>query len=95
MKQNLLTFQDLMNKAIEEALKPLQQVLRNKDMLSQYNSMVKQYRITNTISSMQFNIPQSPATTMYVLNVYKENIQKFRQFTQSILNPSTIAELVQ
>jgi len=43
---------------------------------------------------MQFNIPQSPATTMYILNVYKENIQKFRQFTQTILNPSTIAELI-
>jgi len=56
--------------------------------------MVKQYRISNTISSMQFNIPQSPATTMYILNVYKENIQKFRQFTQTILNPSTIAELI-
>ena len=36
--------------------------------------MVRQYRITNTISSMQFNIPQSPATTMYILNIYKENI---------------------
>lgn len=95
LKQNLLTFQDLINKAIEDSLKPLQQVLRNKDMLNQYNQMVKQYRITNTISSMQFNIPQTPATTMYILNVFKENIKKFRQYTQGILNPSTIAELVQ
>ena len=41
LKQNLLTFQDLINNAIEESLKPLQQVLKNKEMLSQYNSLVK------------------------------------------------------
>lgn len=56
--------------------------------------MVQQYRISATISSMQFNIPQTPATTMYVLNVFKENIQKFRQFSNTILNPSTIAQLI-
>ena len=29
LKQNLLTFQDMLNKAMEESIKPLQKVLRN------------------------------------------------------------------
>ena len=34
LKQNLLTFQDLINKAIEDSLKPLQKVLKNKEMVN-------------------------------------------------------------
>lgn len=81
LKQNLLSFQDMINKAIEESLRPLQQCLRNKDMLDHYNQLVKQYRITNTISSMQLNIPQTPQSSLYILNLFKENIVKFKQYT--------------
>ena len=46
------------------------------------------------VSSMQLTLPSSPASTMYILNVFKENMNKFRKFTATILNPSTIAQLI-
>lgn len=56
--------------------------------------LVKDLIITSNISSMQLNLPTSPASSMYVLNVYKENLAKFRKFTETILNPATISELI-
>jgi hypothetical protein len=43
---------------------------------------------------MQLNVPQLPASSTHILTVLKENIIKLKQFTNTILNPSTIAELV-
>lgn len=31
---------------------------------------------------------------MYILNVFKENLSKFRKYTDTVLNPATISELI-
>jgi hypothetical protein len=43
---------------------------------------------------MQFNLPSSPASNMYIFSVFKENMIKFKKFTTQILNPGTISELI-
>ena len=46
LKQILLSFQENLQKTIENALRPLQEVLRNKEMQNQFNNVVKTCRIT-------------------------------------------------
>ena len=43
---------------------------------------------------MQFNLPSTGASNMYIFNVFKENVVKFNKFTSSILNPATISSLI-
>lgn len=43
---------------------------------------------------MQFNLPSSAASNMFIFNVFKENMVKFKKFTSQILNPGTISELI-
>lgn len=50
--------------------------------------------MTNNISQMQFNLPSVGSSNMYIFSVFKENMNKFKRFTTTILNPGTIAELI-
>jgi hypothetical protein len=43
---------------------------------------------------MQLGLPSSPATNLYIFGVFKANMIKFRKFTESILNPATMADLI-
>jgi len=43
---------------------------------------------------MQLNMPQTLANNLHAVNVFKENLTKFRKFTTTVLNPVTLADLV-
>ena len=97
LKQVLLTFQESLQKTVENVLRPLQQVLSNKQMQMQFNQMVKTCRITGQtqLTQMQLNLPQTPATSMQIITTTKSNLHKFRTFCEQIMSPAIIAETVQ
>ena len=43
---------------------------------------------------MQLTLPAQGANMMFIFQVFKENMQKFNRFTSTVLNPSSLAELI-
>jgi hypothetical protein len=44
---------------------------------------------------MQLNLPQTPASATHMMNVSRANLEKFRRFSEQIMSPSSIAEIIQ
>ena len=86
--------QQHLKETIDQALKPLQDILKSKEAHQQFLRVCKNFRIVNNVSAMQLNIPQTPASGMYLFNLIRQNMDKFRRFTQTVLNPANIAQLV-
>ena len=95
LKQNLLTLQEHMKNCIDGSLMSIQRTCKNKEMKKQFNGFVNEFMMTSNVSMMQLNMPSMPASNMYILTVFKENMQKFTKFVNTVLSPATLSNLIQ
>ena len=64
------------------------------DLLKQYGKLVKRCQVVEKISDVQIRLPKDENTFDEIMQIHFENLTKFRKFTRTVVNPATIAELI-
>ena len=84
---------------MNESLVKLEQLdkieTNHKGMSSQFQTLVKRCKINKHILSAQLNSPQDAGSVQEAGEVFRENVRRFKRFSQTVLNPITIADLVE
>lgn len=86
--------QEQLKNCIDCTMMTIQRACKTKEAKNQFNLLINEVLMTNNISHMQLNLPSTGSSNLYIFNLFKENMTKFKRFTTTILNPGTIADLI-
>lgn len=99
LKDALLQIQDALCTPVNESLAKLERLdkveANHKGMSSQFQTLVKRCKINKHILNGHLNSPQDANSVQEAGEVLRENVRRFKRFSQTVLNPITIADLVE
>lgn len=64
-------------------------------MSGQFQTLVKRCKINKQVLASQLNSPQDADSVHEAGEVFRENVRRFKRFSHTVLNPITIADLVE